>query len=188
MLPLVLADLVDGDDVGVVQAGRRLRLPAEAPPLALGSQSAGQDHLQGHDPVGALLPRPVDDAHAAVRDLPQQLVITEGRGRRAGGRGGWGSGVGRRGSQGTAQGASETVQTVVGGEEGVQFRGQVRVAGQQVLPVGRLTGINRLQVGSQDGAEGAVLGRRGCWRRWPALCITHTSGAFYTATSSRRTC
>jgi hypothetical protein len=36
---------------------------------------------------------------------------------------------------------------VLVGKERLQLRGQLRVAGQQLLAVGRLTGIDRLEIG-----------------------------------------
>src|SRR5262245_61427233 len=77
MLPLVLADLVNGDDVGVVETGRRLGLGAEALHLGWRGQLAGEDHLEGDFPFEADLPGPIHDAHAASRDLLQQLVVAE---------------------------------------------------------------------------------------------------------------
>ena len=41
--------------------------------------AAGQDHLQGHDPVQLQVPRLVDDAHAAPAQLAQDLVAGDGR-------------------------------------------------------------------------------------------------------------
>ncbi len=78
---LVLADLVDGDDVVVLEGGAGPGLAEEA--LA-GHRVAGelrQDHLQGHGAAEVRVLGPVDDAHApapqflldGVRaDLPRQ--------------------------------------------------------------------------------------------------------------------
>ena len=76
-LPLVLADLVDGHDVRVVELGGGLGLGLEAPQVGRGGELAGENHFQGDDPVERRLPRLVDDAHAAAGDLFQQLVVAE---------------------------------------------------------------------------------------------------------------
>jgi hypothetical protein len=77
MLPGLTADLVDGHDVRVVQRGGGLGLGLEPPHVRLGRQLPGEDHFEGDRPVQADLVRPVDDAHAAAGDLPQQLVVAE---------------------------------------------------------------------------------------------------------------
>ena len=78
-LALVLADLVDLDDVGVLQAGDGLRLGAEAVALVAPGMAAGQDHLESDEAVESELPRLVDDAHAAAADLLHDLVTGHGR-------------------------------------------------------------------------------------------------------------
>src|SRR5262249_41973177 len=40
-------------------------------------QPAGHDHLEGDEPVERLLPCLEDDAHPALGDLPDQLIIAE---------------------------------------------------------------------------------------------------------------
>src|SRR5262249_54095617 len=77
VLPLVGADFVDGDDVRMVQAGRRLRLAAETLHVVIRGELARANHLQGHRTIQAGLPGSVNDAHAAVGDLPPQLVVAE---------------------------------------------------------------------------------------------------------------
>src|SRR5262249_17782650 len=54
-------------------------LAPEAGPLLLAGISAGQDHLQGHQPVQSFLPSLVDDAHAASAQLAQAVVTGDGR-------------------------------------------------------------------------------------------------------------
>ena len=46
MLALVLADLVDRHDVGMIEIGRGLRLGVEALHVGGGGQLAGKDHLE----------------------------------------------------------------------------------------------------------------------------------------------
>ena len=84
------ADVVNGHDVGVVEAGGGLGLGPEALEVFGRRQRPGQQHFQGDDAVEALLPRLENDAHAAAGDLFLDLVIAEvaearqpdGRGRR----------------------------------------------------------------------------------------------------------
>src|SRR5262249_60002457 len=61
---VVLADLVDLDDVRVLQPGHGFGLGAEpAPGLQVGV-GAGEDYLEGNPPVEGTLAGLVDDAHA----------------------------------------------------------------------------------------------------------------------------
>jgi hypothetical protein len=53
----------------VVQARGRLRLGAEAGHRVGRGQLAGEDHLHGHHPAQAELPRLEHHAHAAAGDL-----------------------------------------------------------------------------------------------------------------------
>jgi hypothetical protein len=76
VLALVLADLVDRHDVGVIQVARRLGLLAK-PLDGLVIKLVRQDHLEGHRPVEADLPAAVNDAHATLGDLGLQLVVAE---------------------------------------------------------------------------------------------------------------
>src|SRR5205814_291542 len=68
-----VADLVDLDDVGVAQAGDGEGLLVEAAQLGGGVGGAG-DHLDGDGPLEADLAGVVDDAHAAVAELAEDLV------------------------------------------------------------------------------------------------------------------
>jgi hypothetical protein len=74
VLALVLADLVDGHDVGVIQLGGGLRLGAEALHVLRGRQVAGQDHFQGDGAAEAGLAGPEDDAHAAAGQFLEDLI------------------------------------------------------------------------------------------------------------------
>ncbi len=76
-LAIVLADLVDGDDVRVVEPGDGLGLVAEPADLVVGGQRGGPDHLQGDGAVQADLSGLVDDAHAAAAELGLDLVVAE---------------------------------------------------------------------------------------------------------------
>src|SRR2546426_538582 len=72
MLALVYTDLVNGDNVRVLQGGCRRGFGAEALDGILASEMAGQNQLHRYEAVQALLPRFIDNAHAAPRDLLQQ--------------------------------------------------------------------------------------------------------------------
>ena len=77
MLAVVLADLVDRDDAGVVEQGDGLGLVLEAAQLVVAGEQAGLDHLERDGPVEGDLPGLVDDAHAAAAQLPADLVVAE---------------------------------------------------------------------------------------------------------------
>ena len=93
-LPVDRADLVDGDDVRVLEPGGGLGLGAEPGAVGVGRQVRLADHLQRDDPVEALLPGLVDDAHAAAAEFLEQLEVAELA--RQGGRTAVGTGAGRR--------------------------------------------------------------------------------------------
>ena len=77
MLAAMLADLVDGDDVGVLQVGGGFGLAQKSFDLVRAGQGAGADHFQGHVPVQTRLPGLPDDAHAAPGDLFEKLVVAK---------------------------------------------------------------------------------------------------------------
>ena len=77
VLALVLADLEDRHDAGVVEIAGGLGLEVEPQDVGLVGELAGEDHLQGHEPIEAHLPGLEDDAHAAPRDLADDLVVAE---------------------------------------------------------------------------------------------------------------
>ena len=76
-LAVVLADLVDRDDAGVVEQRDGLGLVLEPAQLGVVGQHAGLDHLEGDGPVEADLAGLVDDAHAAAAQLFLDLVVAE---------------------------------------------------------------------------------------------------------------
>ena len=87
-LAVVLADLVDRHDAGVVEQGDGLGLVLEPAQLVVAGQDAGPDHLEGHGPVEADLAGLVDDAHAAAAQLAagSRSRRSSGRVRREAGR------------------------------------------------------------------------------------------------------
>jgi hypothetical protein len=76
---VVLAHLVNLDDVGVLQPGDRLGFPTEACQLVGAGVGPGTQDLQRHHPVQGELPGTVDGAHAALADLLQDLVTRDHR-------------------------------------------------------------------------------------------------------------
>ena len=74
---LMLTDLVNGNDIRVIEARRRLDLVVKAVQFARRRKLAGQDHLEGDRPIQADLAGLVDDAHAAAGDFRLQLVVAE---------------------------------------------------------------------------------------------------------------
>ena len=66
VLVLMLADLVDGYDIGVIEVSGGLGLGLETPHVGFRGQLAGQDHLEGHQPLQLDLPGLVHHAHAAA--------------------------------------------------------------------------------------------------------------------------
>ena len=78
LLPVVLADLVDGHDVRMLQMGDRLGFgPEPLHHLGLGQLPGGEHQLDGDDAVQAFLVGLIDNAHAAARDDFQQLVVAK---------------------------------------------------------------------------------------------------------------
>ena len=82
---ILLADAEDGDDIGVVQPGRRSRLALEPPLGPVVQQHAFGQHLERDVTPQRDLLGLVDNAHAALADFAEDAKITEllqGRGRR----------------------------------------------------------------------------------------------------------
>ena len=65
---VLVADFVDLHDVRMGQARNRLSFGVEASQLLLARVPAGQEHLEGHQPVEPRLPGLVDDANATAGD------------------------------------------------------------------------------------------------------------------------
>ena len=72
-----LGDLVDRHDIGVVQIGGELGFTEKSLSLLVAGHLPGEDHFQGDKPFDRHLPGLVHDAHAAARDLLQDLVLTD---------------------------------------------------------------------------------------------------------------
>src|SRR5262245_36163908 len=65
-----LADIVNLDNVGMLQASERRGLCAKAGQVLRAGLEPGQDHLQRHSAIETELPGLVDDAHAPSSQLP----------------------------------------------------------------------------------------------------------------------
>ena len=76
--PVLLARLVDGDDVGVLEGGRHARLALEALAELRVGRELGHDDLERHTAAQATVDREVDHAHAAAPDLALDVVGAEG--------------------------------------------------------------------------------------------------------------
>src|SRR5262249_38117534 len=77
MLPLVLADLEDRYDPRMVEIRSGLSLVVKAPHIRFVRQFACPDHLQSDFAIQADLPGLVDDAHTAMGDFAEDLIIAE---------------------------------------------------------------------------------------------------------------
>ena len=71
-------DIVDGDDVWMVQARRRLRFLEEAAPVLAGLEALSQ-HFDGHLALQADIDGLVDDTHATVTDFAADGVTRRSR-------------------------------------------------------------------------------------------------------------
>ncbi len=76
--PLVLADLVDGDDVRVREPGHHLRLAHEAGPI-LGIEPPRRDELEGDAAVELRVVGRIDDAHPALAGLGEHREPPDAR-------------------------------------------------------------------------------------------------------------
>src|SRR3989442_14858137 len=76
-LALLLARLVNADDVRMLQPRRRLHLHAKSQRLFPAGELARENHLYGDDAIQLSLPRLEDDAHSAPRDFLQQFVVAK---------------------------------------------------------------------------------------------------------------
>jgi hypothetical protein len=75
---LVLADVVDGADVGVVQCRRGAGLGAEAVDRLVGHGRVFGDELDGHLTAEPGILPSIHDPHAASSELREDLVVGDG--------------------------------------------------------------------------------------------------------------
>ena len=76
-MPVLLADLVNRHDRGMIEVRRGLGLGAEAADVGLVGEPTREDHLEGDHAIEAQLPRLVHDPHTATSNLAKDLVIAE---------------------------------------------------------------------------------------------------------------
>ena len=94
----ILADLVDRDDVGMVQCGRRLRLANEAA-MTLGVHSRFmREHFDRHRTPELRIDCAIDHTHPAAPDFSFDAVMRDGIGHQRLGAGSWELGVDTEGS------------------------------------------------------------------------------------------
>jgi hypothetical protein len=72
-------DFVDGDDVRMVQRGGRLRFLDEAAPLVVGRSAVGGQEFQRRGPVQQDIAGLVHQAHPALAELFEDLVMADRR-------------------------------------------------------------------------------------------------------------
>src|SRR6266404_1741720 len=77
LLPFVLPDLVNGDYMGMLKAGDRLRLGAKALHKFVTRELAKEQHLHRDDAVQADLPLLVHNAHPSARNFLEQFVVSK---------------------------------------------------------------------------------------------------------------
>ena len=77
LLAVMLANLVDRQDIRMVEVGSGFSLGLEASHIRSTGKFAGLDHLEGNFSVKRHLTGPEDHTHAAPSDLRKQFVIPE---------------------------------------------------------------------------------------------------------------
>jgi hypothetical protein len=77
------AHFVNGDDVGVVQRGRGLRLLKKPAAFVCVGGAVGRQELQRDRAVEQDVPGPVDHAHATFPETIEDFVVANGRSRHA---------------------------------------------------------------------------------------------------------
>jgi hypothetical protein len=73
----VFAGFVNRDNARVLQPRGGFGFCAEAQDLLMAGKLAGQNHFYGDNPIQTNLPRAINDAHSAARNLFQELVIAD---------------------------------------------------------------------------------------------------------------
>jgi hypothetical protein len=74
---ITFADFVDGDDAGVIKAGRRFRFPTKPLQVPSSRPMTKANHFESNRAVQAFLPRSINHTLAAAADYLQQLVIAK---------------------------------------------------------------------------------------------------------------
>src|SRR5262245_59616765 len=76
-LSLMLADLVDGDNVRVLEVSGGTGLGVKALQVLLAGELPRKDHLEGDHAIKADLARSENNAHPAAGDFIQQFIIAK---------------------------------------------------------------------------------------------------------------
>ena len=76
-MTIALADLVDGNNAGMFQAGSSFGFPAKALQMRFGRPRAETDYLKCDGAIETFLPSPINHALAAPPNFLQQLVVAE---------------------------------------------------------------------------------------------------------------
>jgi hypothetical protein len=154
--PLVLADLVNGHDVGVIELGRVLGLGAEARDLLGRRQVAGENHLQRDHAVEPDVPRLEHHAHSSAGDLLDQLVIAESPSVRDP----WITvrvdGKTRADRRTVAKRSDKSIESVLIGEVFGELGGQRGMAVEEFLAVDGLSRLDVLEVGGDHLGQARV--------------------------------
>ena len=156
------ADSEDGNDVRVMQMGRRLGLVAETLEM-LGVEGGGErQHLQGDAPAERELDRLVDDPHAAAADLADDLEVAQ----RLAGDGVVGGGVVRL--DGCEVRGARLMHEVESREAIVERGGDVRILSYELRPVRTFPLVEKLEVSLHRAEDARIVGEFGVRRRLAA--------------------
>ncbi len=77
VLAFVRADLVNGQDVGVIEVGGRLGLGVEALNIGFAGQLTGEDHLHRDQAIETDLAGFPDHAHSPAGDFFDEFIVAE---------------------------------------------------------------------------------------------------------------
>src|SRR5687768_16513920 len=77
MLAILIADLVDSDDIGMLQVGRCFRLDTKTLNIVGAGELASEDHLYRDKSVQSNLSSFIDDSHSAARNFCEQFEVAE---------------------------------------------------------------------------------------------------------------
>src|SRR6516165_3115797 len=77
-LVFVLADIVDGTDVRMIQRGRRPRFPLESFQRLMIFRKFQRQELQRHEPAKPDILRLIDDTHPAGADFLDDAIMRDG--------------------------------------------------------------------------------------------------------------
>ena len=80
-LAFVLADLVDGNDVGMLETGRGLSFMAKSFYERFAGKLASEEHFERDHSVQTELVRAINHAHATTRDFGDEFIVAQRRAR-----------------------------------------------------------------------------------------------------------